>query len=232
MQAGAPFNANRGRAAAGHASAKQLQERAQLSDVGFAGRVSNLRDARRGRGCEKGCLGPGHRCFIQIDRGGLQPVGHFERMPSISHHPCAHRGECFEMGRDASPRRKISARRGQPRAPAARQQRTEEQNGASKAPDERGVGLVLHERPTAYAKRRRADAVDGRAQIDQQAYHHLDVADARHVGEDALFGGQQTRSEERKRAVLVALDVNGSREPVAAFNRKCGHKSVRSVRLQ
>ena len=94
--------------------------------------------------------------------------------------------------------------------PAPRQQRPEEQHGAAQPADHGAVRLVLHDLATPYAKRRGADALNRGAQIDQQARHDLDVADARHVREHALFGGQQAGGEQREGAVLVALDVNGA----------------------
>ena len=64
-----------------------------------------------------------------------------------------------------------------------------------------------------------------RAEIEEQPRHHLDVADARHVGQHALLGRQQAGGEQRQRGVLVAFDVDGARQPLAAFNQQCGHVS-------
>ena len=49
----------------------------------------------------------------------------------------------------------------------------------------------------------------------EQPRHHLDVADARHVGQHAFFGRQQARGQQRQRRVLVAFDSTApdSRRP-------------------
>ena len=48
--------------------------------------------------------------------------------------------------------------------------------------------------------------------------HHLDVADSGNVREDAFVGGEQTRRQQRQRGVLVAFDVDGSGQALAAFD--------------
>ena len=73
-------------------------------------------------------------------------------------------------------------------------------------PDQAALGLVALDPRAPDAKRARPDPVDLGAEVDQQARHHLDVADARHVGEDALLVGEQARGDERQRGVLVAAD--------------------------
>ena len=40
----------------------------------------------------------------------------------------------------------------------------------------------------------------------------------RHVGQHALFRGEQTGREQRQRRVLVALDLDPARQPVTALN--------------
>ena len=71
----------------------------------------------------------------------------------------------------------------------------------------------------ADAQRRRADAVYLGAEIEQQPRHHLDVADARHVGQDALVVGQQAGGQQRQRGVLVAFHRDAALEPVPAFDQ-------------
>ncbi len=61
--------------------------------------------------------------------------------------------------------------------------------------------------------------VDGRAEIDEQLRHRIDVLDPRHVRKDALLGRQQARGEQRQSGVLVAFDVDGPAQAMAAFNQ-------------
>ena len=74
-------------------------------------------------------------------------------------------------------------------------------------------------RGVSNAQRRRADAFDFGADIEQQPRHHLDVADARHVGQDALLLGEETRRQQRQRGVLVAFHGHAALEPVPALDQ-------------
>ena len=109
------------------------------------------------------------------------------------------------------------------RASRARQQRTEQQHRAAQTADQRAIRRVGLHVFRAEAQRRRADAVDLDAEIKQQPGHHLDVADARHVGERALVLGQQACGQQRQRGVLVAFHRHAAAETMAAFNQESGH---------
>ena len=65
----------------------------------------------------------------------------------------------------------------------------------------------------------RADAVHLGAEIEKEPRHHFDVPDARHVGQDALVLGQETRRQQRERGVLVAFNRDTALEPVPAFDQ-------------
>jgi hypothetical protein len=69
------------------------------------------------------------------------------------------------------------------------------------------------------AERRAADAVDFSAEIEDQPRHHFDVADAGHVREDALLRGEHARRQQRQGGVLVAFDLDGTGEPLAALDQ-------------
>ena len=69
------------------------------------------------------------------------------------------------------------------------------------------------------SQRRRADALDFGADVEQQPRHHLDVADARHVGQDALFLGEEARRQQRQRRVLVSFNGHAALEPVSPFDQ-------------
>ncbi len=131
----------------------------------------------------------------------------------------AHALERGQVSVDGAPHREVAAGRGQPYAPAPRKQRAEQQHRPAQASDQCRIRLVLQDLGAPDAKRRRADAVDFGAKVQQQARHHLDVADAGHVVKDALVFGQQARRQQRQRGVLVALDVNLPAEPLPALNQ-------------
>ena len=110
---------------------------------------------------------------------------------------------------------KVAARRRHDRAPAARQQRPQQQHRAAQPADQRAIGLVLGDVRAANAQRRAADAFDVGAEVEQQPRHHLDVGDAGHVVQRAPLVGQQARGNQRQRRVLVALDVHAAFDRVA-----------------
>jgi hypothetical protein len=148
----------------------------------------------------------------------MQAVGGFEDMTRARDEARPHRFERFEVRRDRSPRREIAAGRREMRASTPGEQRSEQQDGAAQPPDEGAVGLVLRHLGTADPKRRAADALDLRAEIEQKPRHHFDVADARHVREDAFLGRQQARGQQRQRGILVTFDFHGTGEPMAALD--------------
>ena len=132
--------------------------------------------------------------------------------------PRAHRFQRLEMRRERAARREIAARRRQVRPSAPREQRAEQQHRTAQAADQRRVGLVLDDVGTPHAQRRAADALDLAAEVENQPRHHLDVADSGNVREDAFLGGEETRRQQRQRGVLVAFDVDGSRQALTAFD--------------
>ena len=223
VQRSAAFHANRRRARARHSDAELLQKQTQLDDVRLAGGVTDFGHAVGGGRRKQRGLCAGHRRFIQIDRRRLQTVRRFEDVSWSRDVPRAHREQRLEMRADRAARRKVAAGRRQMRAPSARQQWTEQQDRPAQPADQRAVGLVLDDVGTAHAKRRAPNAFDMSAKIEDEPRHHLDVADARHVGQHAFFGGEEARREDRQRRVLVAFHLHRSRQALTAFNHKRRH---------
>ena len=58
------------------------------------------------------------------------------------------------------------------------------------------------------------------AEVEKEACHDLDVADARYVFEDAFLFGEEARRNQRQRRVLVAFDLNTAAEALAAFDEQ------------
>ena len=86
-------------------------------------------------------------------------------------------------------------------------------------------GACLRRLRRANAQRRAADAVDLCSDVEQQPRHHLDVANAWHVRQDAFVLGQQTCREQGQRGVLVAFDGHAPLQSVSAFYEQCRHES-------
>ena len=219
VQLPSAVHTNRGRAASGDPDAKLLEEMTQLGDVRLACRMTDFRTACGTRRGQKRRLGAGHRRFVEIHRRRPEAVWRFEHVAGTRDDPRTHRLERLDMRRERPARGKITAGRGELRAAAACQQRTEQQDRSAQPADQRAIGLVFHQLGTPDAQRRAADAFDLRAQIEEQPRHHFDIADPRHVRQHAFVRRQQARGEQRQRGILVAFDRDGTRQAMAAFNQ-------------
>ena len=201
----AAVHAERGGAGARHLDAHALEKLAHLHHVRLRGGVADLGHAVDQRGRQQRRLGAGDRRLIEVKRRRLQAVRRVQRMTVRRQHARPQRHQRIDVRADGAPGGKIAARHAQNRASGARQQRTQQQHGAAQLADQRGVGLRVRDLLAAHAHRGGAHAVHVGAHFAQQVRHHLDVADARHVVEHALFGGEQAGGEQRQRRVLVAL---------------------------
>ena len=105
----------------------------------------------------------------------------------------------------------------------ARQQRPEQQYRPAQPPHERTVRRMRPNPWSPHPQRRRSDAVDFRAEIQEQPRHNLDVTDTGDVGEDALLVREEACRKQGKRGVLVASDEDLPFEPVPALNQECRH---------
>ena len=117
----------------------------------------------------------------------MQPVRRFEDVVRAVDVARAHRLQRVEVRRDRASRREVAAGRRDVRlaraAPAAA--RAAAPTRAARPTSVRsGACVVSSRRP--HPQRGRADALHLGTDVEQQARHHLDVADARHVGEHAL----------------------------------------------
>ncbi len=206
-------------ALAGHACAHLPKELTQLDDVRLAGGVANLGHPTSGRGGQERRLGTGDRRFFEVHGGAGQSGRGFEHVPLPFQLAHTHRLQGVQVHRNRPAGREVTAGGREPGRAATGEQRAEQQNRPSKAPDQPALRLVALDLPAPDAQRAGADAVDLRAEVGEQSRHHLDVADARHVGDHALFVGQQARGNQRQRRVLVAAHDNRPRQRPAAFNQ-------------
>ena len=184
---------------------------------------------RRWRRGQQRRLGAGDRRLVEIHRRALEAVRRLEHVvraarPAARPSPRS-ASRCVEIVRRAG---KVAAGRRDVRA--SRSARA----AARAAAPSRAAGRPARGRARACGRVGvrmrsvvRADAVDLGAEVEQQPRHHLDVADARHVGQHALLVGQQARGQQRQRRVLVAFDGDAALEPVAAFDQQCRHSAVR-----
>ena len=193
---------------------------------GSVRRVPDLGDALGARGRQQRRLGAGDRRLVEVHRRALQAVRRLEHVVG------ALRSAARPSPRSASrcvpnrpARRKVAAGRRDVRA--ARRARA----AVRAAAPSRAAGPPARDRARACARAARGPAAScvpmpstSAPRSSEQPRHHLDVADARHVGEHALVLGQQAGGEQRQRGVLVAFDGHAALEPVAAFDEQCRHQ--------
>ena len=210
------------------------QELAQLDDMRLGRGMADLGEAwRRRRGQQRG-FGGCHGCLVQVHRCRPQPVRRLQPMPGDVRDARAHRASaarCVLMVRRAGKSPPGGASIARPRRASSGPRSSTEPR---KRPTSAGSGSSFVTSRTPHAHRRRADAVDFGAEIQQQPRHHLDVGDARHVGEHAFFGRSRHAASSGSAAFLLPSTSTGpdsggrlqsagwtceSRESLADLNR-------------
>src|SRR5947208_9854027 len=108
-------------------------------------------------------------------------------------------------------------------ASEAREQRPgEQERGADLAAELRiEIGLLDRRRIDTHVVR--TSPLDARADMRQEIDHRLDIADARHVREADLVAGEEARSEDRERSVLVPGCPHRAREGAPALDHERLH---------
>ena len=129
----------------------------------------------------------------------------------------AERLERQDVRVDAAAADHVAARRRHVAA-AAREQRAGEQDRRADAAAERRSSVVFETNSARISGRSAAVHSTLGAEIGDQLEHHLDVADARHVGQPDGAVGQQRRSDDGQRRVLVALGGDGPGEGTSALD--------------
>ena len=227
LQVGATVHGDGRASNALDAGAHRAKKLAELHDMRLARGVTDLRAARCGGRRQERGLGARDRRFVEVIRRRLETVWRLQRVSGCLGDAHAHVPQRVKMRPDAAARREIAAGRRDDGAASTSQERPHQQHRPAKAPDQRPIGLVLCHLLAADAQRRRSDAVDLCAHIEEKSAHHLDIRDARHVGEDARLIGQQARRNQRQRGVLVAFDVETAVQAMTAFDDQGRHKVPR-----
>ena len=177
--------------------------------------MADLGDAVNGRGREQRGLCARNRRLVEVHRRALQAVRRLEHMvgtlaDDARPSPAAPRGASRSCVAPGNRRPAARCARGRARASSGPSSSTEPRS----RPTSVRSGSCVRTCRRPHAQRRRADALDFGADVEQQPRHHLDVADARHVGQHALVVGQQAGGQQRQRGVLVAFDGDAAFEPV------------------
>jgi hypothetical protein len=105
------------------------------------------------------------------------------------------------------------------RAPRPREQWPEEEHRAAKPSHQASIRVVRVDARRPDPQRGCPDTFDLGADVEQQPRHHLDVADARHVGQHALLFSEEARRQQRQRGVLVAFHGHTAFQPVPPFDQ-------------
>ena len=117
----------------------------------------------------------------------------------------------------------VASRRWHPYAPEARQERAGQQERRPDLPAEVGVQVRLVDANRVDPYLVRAGPLGVRADVDEELDHRPDVADSRNVGEAHFLRGEQARSEDGERGVLVARRADGAAERATAFDHEGLH---------
>ena len=96
--------------------------------------------------------------------------------------------------------------------PKRASKRAGQQHGSADELAQLVVELRLRDIRRADAHVVRADPLDLGAEVDEKVDHREDVEDARHVVQDDLVLGEEARSEDRQRTVLVSRGANAAVE--------------------
>ena len=130
------------------------------------------------------------------------------------------------MGRDRATRRKVAPGRREFGATSPGEQRSEEEHRPAKAAYERRVWFLFDDVGASDSEGGASHPFDLGAEIEEQARHHFDIADARYVGQHALVAREQARGKQRQGRVFVAFDFDRPGEALTAFDEQRRHMGV------
>ncbi len=199
--------------------AERHQESGKILDVGLARRVPERGATPGGDGRHQRVLGPGDARLVEEDVPASERLG----LELVSIADGDRRAQLFqgeEVGIDAAAADDVAAGRRQRNFAEAREQWPGEQNGGSNPRAELGIERLETGAASIEPHRVGTGPLDGRAEIRQQREHGLDVADAGHVFQRNGAVGEQRRSEDRERGVLVPRGTHGSPQGSPATNPK------------
>ena len=203
--------------------AERPQEAAEVLDVRLAGRVADHGLAARKDGGHDRVLGAHHARLVEEELAAREALG-AELVAPVDVDLGAELLERVDVRVEAPPSDHVASRRRERRAAVPREQRAGEQEGGADACGEAGVDLGLREPAGADADLVLSGPLGLGAEVCQDLDHRLDVADVRHVPQPHLLVGEQGRSEDRQRAVLVAGGAHGSGQRSAALDHEGLHQ--------
>ena len=151
--------------------------------------------------------------------GSDEPVGAHREAP-VGLDRRAELLERVQVRVDAAAADHVAARRRRDRAAEAREQRAGEQHRRADAPAELLVELRLRHVRGLDADVVVADPLDVDADVGHQVEHRLHVEDPRHVVKHDEAFGQNTRGQDRQRAVLVAGGADAAVERPRTFDHE------------
>ena len=175
------------------------------------------RAVRRHRSHQR-VFGGGHAGFIEKNVGAreargaeFQPVGGRDRGAELL--------EGQKMRIEPSPADDIAAGRRQRHLAAAGEQRPCQQDRGAYPRAQFGIEVGGANAFGVDGQRVAAAPVSGGADRPDQFHQRFGITNARNIFERDRMFGQQRRRDDRQRGVLVPRRLNGTRQPVAAFNK-------------
>ena len=217
-EAGAAVDAEDVRANAVDLRTHRDEKAAEVLHVRLARRVDQRGVALGEHRGHHGVLGGGHGRLVHEEAGAGQPVGRAQREVALDLDLGAERGEGVQVRVDAASADDVATRRRHEDLAAAGEQRAGQKDRGTDADAERAIDRRRDVAGGLDAQRVALHPLHVGAGGGDELRHHLDVADARHVLDHALVLGQQARSDDRERAVLVAADLDAARQRRAALD--------------
>ena len=206
------------------------QEIGEIDDLGLGGGAVDDGDAFGEDGGHHDVVGAEHggaEFAAEVDGAAAQFAGEDFHIPRVDAVGSAEGLEAFEMQVDRAVADDAAAGQGDGGLFLATQQRADDADGRAHFPHNL-VGslgddfLRLHGDGAARP-------LDLRAEVRQDLEHVMDVAQVRHMVDDARLSGEQRGGEDGERGVFRAADFDVAREGVSAVNEYFIHRLRRGI---
>ena len=195
----------------------------------FAGGVADARPALGEDSGHDRVLGAHHRRLVEVQPLAAEPV-RSHLVGAVELDIGTELLERVNVGVEPSSADDVAARRRNRDAPEARQQRSGEEEGRADLARKLGVEVRSCHSTCVDPNLVRAGPFDVCTEVGEQLDHRLDVANARHVRQAHLLGGEHARGEDRKRAVLVARGPHRAAQRPAALDDEGLHGAGNATR--
>ena len=208
---------------AGDPGAHLAQEERQVDDVRLPGGVVNCSDALGRGGRHHQVLGTRDRRHIEDDGGGVQSFRASHVLSVFQVHRGAHLAQTGHVLLDPSHADVVAPRLGDPGLAPPREQWPHQQKGGPHPACHRGQHIAVRQPRGIDLQLVRIEPANIDPHGHQQLRHRVDVLNARHVFDPALFVREEASGQDGKHSIFGASNPDGPREPLLALNDHALH---------